>query len=87
VPAAGAGTWVVLPPGHAGWVGWRLADPAVVVAADPLPACRPKVRVRLFGRPDQRVYGLVPAAQVYSKAERIRLGAAYGPVVAACDYR
>jgi hypothetical protein len=85
VPRLDPGAWVVVPPGHPAWAAGLLADPPVIVSAVPLPACRPRVLPRLFGRPDQLVFALVSHDQKFSPAEVHRLHAAFGLIAATCE--
>jgi hypothetical protein len=85
VPRPAPGEWMILAPGHPLWADGRLPDPPMVVAAVPLAACRPRVLHRLFARPDQLVFGLLPADHRLTPLEVHRLHAAYGLIAATCD--
>ena len=75
------GGWVVVPAGHPAWAGGQLPDPPVIVAADAVAACRPKVLHRLLARPDQIVLGLLRTDRPYGPDDWNRVAAAFGAVV------
>lgn len=75
------GGWTVVPAGHPAWAQGRLPDPPVIVAADAVAACRPKVLHRLFARGDQVVFGLLRTDRVHSADDLTQVAAAFGGVV------
>jgi hypothetical protein len=70
--------WVVVPVGHPAWVRNQIPDPPVIVAADPLAACRAKILHRLFGGLSQCVYGLMRTDLAHAVEDPCRLTAAFG---------
>ena len=72
------GAWVVVPAGHPAWAAGLIPDPPVVVAADAVAACRPKILARLFGRPDQVVVGLLRTDRAHRPDDLHRVAASCG---------
>ena len=73
--------WLIVPANHRDWRDRVIPDPGILLCPDPEAASLPRVLHRLFGGPNQRVYGVEATDRYYSAAEIHQMYGAFGHVI------